>query len=406
MTNKSDGLRVAIISPTFPPFGGGGVTTSHYHLKRVLQRRGLIVKVFTFGDKSANLHDTEEVIRRGTPDFMVKMIGLVLRIFFKLQDTSKGAYQLSDIVKSGFGSSRINSPLVKFRPDVVVLPDHGCPGLLIKKISGCRTVLISHHNPARFVNNPLLGLNSELDAKLAVKLENLAMKKVDKVICPSAYMKTVFEKTYTFGGPVSVVPNVVDDRIISSVPVTDIYREIGLPAEAPLIYIPSAGSIYKGSKFVFEIINRLALSYTGQIGFFLSGSVGSDLQDQLHAVPENVRLFIPGHLSYFDNMSAVKACSFGISPTLIESFGMAILEANFCGLPMVTFDVGGNADIVINGENGFMVPCPDIENLIISAQKLLDDDFRNKMHNKTLKTVQDRFNSDVIANRFIEEVVS
>lgn len=42
-------------------------------------------------------------------------------------------------------------------------------------------------------------------------------------------------------------------------------------------------------------------------------------------------------------------------PTRDDSFGIVLLEAAACGLPIVTFNVGGVSEIVHHGENGYLV---------------------------------------------------
>jgi glycosyltransferase involved in cell wall biosynthesis len=111
-------------------------------------------------------------------------------------------------------------------------------------------------------------------------------------------------------------------------------------------------------------------------------------------------------VSYRDNMAIVKACSFGVSPTLIENFSMALLEASFCGVPMVSFDVGGNADVVSDGRNGVLVPALDIEALVNAACRLLDADYRTSLRRATLLHVADRFNSNMTVEKFISVMSS
>ena len=57
-----------------------------------------------------------------------------------------------------------------------------------------------------------------------------------------------------------------------------------------------------------------------------------------------------------------------IQPSLVEPYGIAVLEAAACGKPAICSDVGGMRDTVVDGETGFLVPPADPEAL---AQKIL-----------------------------------
>jgi len=256
------------------------------------------------------------------------------------------------------------------------------------------TILCSHHNPMRFINETLWHAHSEKDAHLAVKIENRALQKIDKVICPSRYMADVFRKTYRFDGPLEVIPNIVDRNLISSIRINDVRRILSLPADSALIYIPSAGSEFKGSRYIIDIVRRLAKHTKDEIGFYLSGDLDSHMIQKLSSISDNVKIYAPGHLSFHENIALVKACSFAISPTLIESFGMAILEAVICGLPVVTFNVGGTSEIIEPGENGFLAPYLDFEKLIQFSIKLLDREYRSNMHTKTVALMSRKSHTD------------
>lgn len=392
--------RIAIVSSSFPPESSGGVSHAQYNLARALRGKGFAVRIFTFGDRPDAIGD-EDIVRRGVPPLVSRVLDRLIGLYFRWRDPSKVAYHFAEVAIFAWPCFKLNRVIKRFRPTVLILSDHGCPGFSIRKPDRCRTILVSHHNPARFLGNPLWGLHSERDVRWTIALENMALRKIDAVVCPSHYMHDMFMKTYAYTGTVAVIPNMIDIDMISSVPLRDIRELLGLPKGAILIYIPSAGSVYKGSQFVCEIIRRLSSYKPEAIGFYLSGPIGPSLEYELRSRPPNARLYTPGQVSYQDNLSMVKACSFGVSPTLIENFGMAILEAQACGVPMISFDVGGNHDVVSNGQTGVLVPYLDVEELIQAAVRLMEEKRRTTMRIEAANDAASRFSSEVVVEQFV-----
>lgn len=356
--------------------------------------------MYTFADYDVALEE-RDIVRRGAHPFLSKALERVIGLYFRIVDPSKIAYHFAEVVAFAWPCSKLNRQIRRFRPDVLIFSDHGCPALCIRKPDHCRTILVSHHNPARFLGNPLWGLHSERDVRWTIALENLALRKIDAVVCPSHYMHDTFMKTYAYDGTVTVIPNMIDMEMIASVSANDVREALGLPKDALLVYIPSAGSAYKGSQFVCEIIRRLSSYRPEAIGFYLSGPIGSSLEYELRSRPQNARLYAPGQVSYKENLGIVKTCSFGISPTLIENFGMAILEAQACGVPMISFDVGGNHDVVNSGRTGVLVPYLDVEELIKAAVRLMEAKRRTAMRIEAANDAASRFASEVVVEQFV-----
>jgi glycosyltransferase involved in cell wall biosynthesis len=62
-----------------------------------------------------------------------------------------------------------------------------------------------------------------------------------------------------------------------------------------------------------------------------------------------------------------------VNPSLSESFGMTLLEASACGVPVIASRVGGMPEIVQDGVTGWLVPGADAKQLAIVLHSALAD---------------------------------
>lgn len=362
--------KVAVVAYSAPPYSAGGIASAHYNLFLALRGAGYDARLFTFGDPDRA--DEEHIVRRGGPKWFNALLQKLLHLIFKVIQPGQRAYQLSDVLTSYSGARRMGAAIKHFAPDVVILSDHGAPGLGLPRMPGTRLIISSHHNPARFANDPLLGKFSKLDARLAVALEQRVIDRMDAAYCSAPYTRAWFERTYDFEGPIHIIPNLLDEDTLAGVPASDLRPSLGLVEEAPLIYMPSAASRLKGGDYWLDIIRCIAAASAQPLGFYVPGQPPRDFSLDEADLPDNVRLAMPGQQPYAEHVAAVKACSFGISPSLIENYSMALLEAVVCGVPMLAFDTGGNAAIIKDGHNGYLTPLGDVEAICTHAVSLLD----------------------------------
>ena len=84
-----------------------------------------------------------------------------------------------------------------------------------------------------------------------------------------------------------------------------------------------------------------------------------------------------------------------------EGFGMVLIEAMACGLPVVSFDCPcGPKDIVFHDEDGLLVPSGDIDKLANGMSQLMDSyELRHQMAKNAICNVR-RFQIDEIADRW------
>ncbi len=70
-----------------------------------------------------------------------------------------------------------------------------------------------------------------------------------------------------------------------------------------------------------------------------------------------VRLLLPGHLP--DVAAVLRRADVFVHPARWEGFGLAVLEAMLCGLPVVATHVSSIPEIVVDGKTGVLVPPDD-----------------------------------------------
>ncbi len=79
-------------------------------------------------------------------------------------------------------------------------------------------------------------------------------------------------------------------------------------------------------------------------------------------------------------------------PSRQEPFGLSIVEAMACGVPVVTTDVFGPREIVRHNHDGVAVPPDDVEALAEAVETLLNDNnFREGIGKNAVKTVHERY---------------
>jgi glycosyltransferase involved in cell wall biosynthesis len=79
---------------------------------------------------------------------------------------------------------------------------------------------------------------------------------------------------------------------------------------------------------------------------------------------------LPGLLNNFSVFAAISVCD--------ESFGVAVLEASACGLPVVVSDAGGLAEIVQHGLTGMVVPRRSSEAAAAAIATFIENDERRQ----------------------------
>lgn len=85
-----------------------------------------------------------------------------------------------------------------------------------------------------------------------------------------------------------------------------------------------------------------------------------------------------------------------------EGFPMVMIEAMACGLPAVCFDFKcGPRDIIVEGENGVIVPDGDIDGLASAIIKLMKDEKLRKRMGENSKRVVETYSEEKVMRKWV-----
>ena len=59
-----------------------------------------------------------------------------------------------------------------------------------------------------------------------------------------------------------------------------------------------------------------------------------------------------------------------MTPKWVEAFGNVAIEAMACGVPVIAYRRGGPAEIVVDGETGFLVEPDDVDGMVAAVGRI------------------------------------
>jgi len=234
------------------------------------------------------------------------------------------------------------------------------------------------------------------------EIERLTIRLPDKIIPVSERVRRDPLSMGVRGERMVVVPNGVDLEKIDSVEAGELQYD--------LVYVGRL-SEHKRVDLLIEAVS-LAREVMPDIRCGVIGDgpgmerlrrLVEDLQ-----IEENV-VFLGFLETDEDLIAAMKSSRIFVLPSMREGFGISALEANACGLPVVTVrsEMNAASDLVEEGLNGLVVN-PTPEDMAEAVLKLLKDDMYNRLSEPS-RRVAEKYDWSVVTDaieRAYEELAS
>ena len=138
-----------------------------------------------------------------------------------------------------------------------------------------------------------------------------------------------------------------------------------------------------------------------ELHIYGSGELSRDLSDYIlkYKLDDSVKIFPPTA----DIEEVYERASLFLLASKAEGFGMVLAEAHSHGVPCISYDVpSGPRDIIVHGDNGFLIDEGDEEGYVRALDLLCNDSGLRESFSRSAKVTSYRFDERVISKRFID----
>ncbi|MFZ2188001.1 MAG: glycosyltransferase family 4 protein [Candidatus Moraniibacteriota bacterium] len=159
----------------------------------------------------------------------------------------------------------------------------------------------------------------------------------------------------------------------------------------------------KGLDYLIEAVAKLAPKYP-QIYLKLMGD--GNARERLEQFVKDSKLeknvVLLGRIPHEIVLPYYQEASLFVFPSLNEGMSNAMLEALATGLPLISTNTGGASELVIDGENGFIIKFKDSQDIADKIEKLiLDEELRKKMALAS-RALAEKMSWESVAQKYFE----
>ena len=225
---------------------------------------------------------------------------------------------------------------------------------------------------------------------------------IEKSDIVTAVSDSLRDQTYELIKPdkkIETVYNFVDEREYHPQDSTKLKAELGLAAdEKVLIHV----SNFRSVKRVQDVIETFSLARQQLDCKLMLVGDGPEMSRIIQQVRD---LGLEDHVLFLGKRDST-AEFYNISDIKIllsekEAFGLVLLEAMACGVPVIGSNIGGMLEIIEPGINGYLVELGDTQKAAQYVVEMLSDETKlQKLRQGALKTVAERFHSSKILEQY------
>ncbi len=243
-----------------------------------------------------------------------------------------------------------------------------------------------------------------------LRLRNKILKQAKVFVAISTEVSKELATHGVNEGAIQVIPNSVDTnrfRPISYNEKLEFRRKLGIPKKAIVVTFTGRLVSYKGLPFLLRVWREIQCKHN-HVKLLLIGSGGLDIHNcelelKTYVKENNLQSAVQFTGNVQNVNEYLQASDIFVFPTANEAFGISLIEAMACGLPVISTPVGGIKDIIQDKQNGLLVKARDFQQLYEALDTLLIDTVLSSSLGKAARqTVQNRYSAEIVTQKYIE----
>lgn len=216
---------------------------------------------------------------------------------------------------------------------------------------------------------------------------------VDEFIAVSAFLASTLRTT----APIHIIRNGIwpHASVLSKEERSDMRASLGIPSDAIVIVMVAAFKAQKRHLVALSVCEKVLKEHSNVMFIFLGdGPERDQFMKLIHEKRIDQHIRAPGYVQNVDDYYAVSDLSILTSHN--EGFGYVVLEAMKYALPVCVFNTGAPAEVVRNGDTGFVIQDGDIDAFSAVVEGLVEDEsLRREIGVRARRSVRDEHSREM-----------
>jgi glycosyltransferase involved in cell wall biosynthesis len=246
--------------------------------------------------------------------------------------------------------------------------------------------------------------------KVFLRFRNFILKKADAFVAISLEVEQELTRQGVNPAHILAIPNSVDTgkfHPVNSFQKQQLRKKLNLPEQDRIVLYTGRLVSYKGLPLLLQVWHQVQ-RHKNNLLLVLVGAGGLDI----HNCEKDLKNYVNQHdlrdsVQFTGDVRNVheylQAADIYVFPTESEAFGIALIEAMACSLPVISTSTGGIKDILRHQYNGLLVPPGEFQQLFDALDTLISDsELANCLGRAAWKTVQERSSTQIVTGSYVK----